>query len=58
VTGTYVLSNTGATDGSGTATFTSPAASTAAFYIVSPTKMVMITTTTGDTHPVLVIVGH
>jgi hypothetical protein len=56
VTGTYVLSNTGATDGSGTATFTSPAASTAAFYIVSPTKMVMITTTTGDTHPVLVIV--
>jgi len=58
VTGTYVLSNTGATDGSGTATFTSPAASTAAFYIVSPTMMVMITTTTGDTHPVLVIVGH
>ena len=58
VTGTYVLSNTGALDGSGTVTLTSPAASTAAFYIVSPTKMVMITTTTGDTHPVLVIVGH
>ncbi|MGA7842240.1 MAG: Ig domain-containing protein [Candidatus Acidiferrales bacterium] len=58
VTGTYVLSNTGAVDGSGTVTLTSPAASTAAFYIVSPTKMVMITTTTGDTHPVLVIVGH
>ncbi len=44
VTGTYVLSNTGAVDGSGTVTLTSPAASTAAFYIVSPTKMVMITT--------------
>ncbi|MGB8802378.1 MAG: Ig domain-containing protein [Candidatus Acidiferrales bacterium] len=58
VTGTYVLSNTGAVDGSGTVTLTSPAASTAAFYIVSPTKMVMITTTTGDTHPVLVILGH
>jgi hypothetical protein len=58
VTGTYVLSNTGATDGSGTVTLTSPAASTGAFYIVSPTKMVMITTTSGDTQPVLVIIGH
>jgi hypothetical protein len=58
VTGTYVLSSTGATDGSGTVTLTSPAAFTGAFYIVSPTKMVMITTTTGDTNPVLVIVGH
>ncbi len=58
VTGTYVLSGSGGTDGSGTVTLTSPAASSAAFYIVSPTKMVMITTTTGDTHPVLVIVGH
>jgi Putative Ig domain len=58
VTGTYVLSSTGATDGSGTVTLTSPAAFTGAFYIVSPTKMVMITTTKGDTNPVLVIVGH
>jgi Putative Ig domain len=58
VTGTYVLSGTGATDGSGTATLTAPAASTRAFYIVSPTKVVMITTTAGDTNPVLVIVGH
>jgi len=58
VAGTYVLSSTGATDGSGTVTLTAPAAFTGAFYIVSPTKMVMITTTTGDTNPVLVIVGH
>jgi hypothetical protein len=58
VTGTYVLSSTGATDGSGTVTLTSPAASTGAFYYVTPTKMVMITTTTGDANPVLVIVGH
>ena len=58
VTGTYVLSNTGATDGSGTVTLTSPAAFTGAFYIVSPTKMVMITTTAGDAKPVLVIIGH
>jgi hypothetical protein len=58
VTGTYVLSATGSTDGSGTVTLTSPAASTGAFYIVSPTKLVMITTTAGDTNPVLVIIGH
>jgi putative Ig domain-containing protein len=58
VAGTYVLSSTGATDGSGTVTLTAPTAFTGAFYIVSPTKMVMITTTTGDTNPVLVIVGH
>jgi hypothetical protein len=58
VTGTYVLSGTGATDGSGTVTLTSPRAFTGAFYIVSRTKMVMITTTAGDTNPVLVIVGH
>jgi hypothetical protein len=58
VAGTYVLSGTGATDGSGTVTLTAPTAFTGAFYIVSPTKMVMITTTTGDTKPVLVIVGH
>jgi hypothetical protein len=58
VTGTYVLSSTGATDGSGTVTLTSPAAFTGAYYFVSPTKMVMITTTSGDANPVLVIIGH
>jgi hypothetical protein len=58
VTGTYVLSATGATDGSGTVTLTSPRAFTGAFYMVSPTKVMMITTTTGDTNPVLVIIGH
>jgi hypothetical protein len=58
VTGTYVLSTTGKTDGSGTVTLTQPTAFTGAFYIVSPTKMVMITTIHGDANPVLVIVGH
>jgi Putative Ig domain len=58
VAGTYVLSPTGATDGSGTITLTQPAAFTGAFYIVTPTKMVMITTTNGDANPVLVIIGH
>jgi putative Ig domain-containing protein len=57
VTGTYVLSSTGATDGSGSVTLTSPAAFNGAFYFVSPTKMVEITTTTGDANPVLIIVG-
>jgi Putative Ig domain len=57
VTGTYVLSSTGATDGSGTITLTSPAAFNGAFYFVSPTKMVEITTTTGDGNPVLIIIG-
>ena len=58
VTGTYVLSPTGATDGSGALTLTSPAAFTGAFYFVSPTKMVTITTTTGDSNPVLIIIGN
>jgi hypothetical protein len=57
VTGTYVLSPTGATDGSGTITLTSPAAFTGAFYFVTSTKMVEITTTTGDANPVLIIIG-
>src|SRR5271156_1334759 len=57
VTGTYVLSATGATDGSGRVTLTSPRAFTGAFYIVSPTKVVMITTTAGDANPILEIIG-
>ncbi len=57
VTGTYVLSSTGAADGSGSVTLTSPAAFNGAFYFVSPTKMVEITTTAGDSNPVLIIIG-
>jgi hypothetical protein len=57
VTGTYVLSSTGATDGSGTITLTSPAAFIGAFYFISPTKMVEITTTSRDANPVLIIIG-
>ncbi|MFZ3217694.1 MAG: putative Ig domain-containing protein [Candidatus Acidiferrales bacterium] len=58
VTGSYALTSSGATDGSGTVTLTSPAAFTGAFYYLSPTKLVMITTTRSDTNPVLVIVGR
>ena len=58
VAGTYALTNTGATDGSGTITTTSPSAATAAFFIVSPTQAVLVTTTTGDTEPVIIILGN
>lgn len=58
VAGTYALTTTGATDGSGTITLTSPAAFTGAFFIVSPTEVVMVSTTSGDADPVLIVLGH
>lgn len=60
VSGTYALTTTGATDGSGALNLTQagpPPASTGAFFIVSPTKVVMISTTSGDTNPVLTTFG-
>ena len=57
-TGTYLLTNTGSTDGSGTMTLSTPTGFTGYFFIVSPTKVVMITTTPGDVDPVLIIIGH
>jgi Putative Ig domain len=60
VSGTYVLTSTGQTDGSGTLSLTQappPPAFNGAFFIVSPTKAVMITTTAGDANPVLTILG-
>ncbi len=61
VSGTYALTTTGATDGSGTFNLTQtppPPAFNSEFFIVSPTKAVMITTTNGDTNPVLTILGE
>jgi hypothetical protein len=58
VTGTYKLTSTGATDGSGTITLTSPAAFTGSFYIVSPNQIVMVSTTSGNSNPQLIIIGH
>jgi hypothetical protein len=58
VTGTYALTSTGSTDGSGTFTLTSPTAFDGEFFIVSSTKMVMITTTAGDKNPALIILGN
>lgn len=58
VLGTYALTTTGPTDGSGTLTLTSPAAFTGSLFIVSPTEVVMVSTTTGDANPVLIVFGH
>ena len=60
VSGPYALTLTGTTDGSGTLNLTQvppPPAFNGTFFIVSPTKAVMITTTPGDTNPVLTILG-
>lgn len=59
VTGTYALTASGATDGSGSLILTQaspPPPFNGAFFIVSPTKIVMITTS--DTNPVLGIFGE
>lgn len=58
VAGTYALTPTGSTNGSGTYLLTNPAAFNAAFYIVSPTKLVGISTTSGDVNPVLLFLGN
>ncbi|HEY6465968.1 MAG TPA: putative Ig domain-containing protein [Candidatus Acidoferrales bacterium] len=53
LTGTYSVSD--ATAGTGTLALTQPSAATRAFVIVSPNEVLMITTTTGDTDPVIEI---
>ncbi len=61
VSGTYALTASGTVDGSGTLSLTQappPPAFNGAFFIVSPTKAVMITTTAADTNPVLIILGQ
>jgi Putative Ig domain len=55
VTGTYTGITSGV--GNGTLTLTSPATFTGTFFIVSPTKFLMITTTSADVNPVLTIFG-
>jgi putative Ig domain-containing protein len=58
VTGTYSLNPTGNTDGSGTMSLSTPTGFIGFFFIVSPTNVVMITTTPQDTNPVLITIGH
>ncbi len=60
VSGNYALTSTGQADGSGALNLTQappPPIFDGAFFIVSPTKAVMITTTPGDANPVLTILG-
>jgi Putative Ig domain len=49
--GGYVILNSNS--GLGSMAFSSPATATGEFFIVSPTEMLMITTTTGDANPVI-----
>jgi Putative Ig domain len=56
VTGTYTI--TSSTAGSGTITLTAPSAFTGSFFAISPTQLVMVTTTSGDTNPVVVFLGN
>jgi hypothetical protein len=53
VAGTYTISS--ATLGTGTISFSQPATASGAFLIVSPSEVLMITTTTGDANPVVEI---
>ncbi len=54
--GTYTVTST--TAGTGALAFTTPAALTGTFFIVSPTQFVMVTTTAADVDPVLIILGN
>jgi large repetitive protein len=56
VLGTYSLFDTA--NGTGSLTLTSPAAFSGAYVIVSPTKFVFLTTTAGDTNPIVIVAGH
>ncbi len=55
VTGTYAILN--ASTGTGTTALTAPAALNGTFFIVSPTQFVLVTTTSGDVNPVLMVIG-
>lgn len=55
-TGTYAITDQAA--GAGTFTLTAPAAFTGDFFIVSPTKLAVISTTSGDANPVLIFLGN
>jgi hypothetical protein len=56
VAGTYNVLDT--TNGTGVIALTSPSTFAGLYVIVSPTKAVMITATTGDTNPITVVLGN
>lgn len=55
LTGIYTVNST---TGLGALSLTSPATLSGAFYSVTSTQFVMITTTSGDTNPVLIFGGN
>ena len=56
LTGTYTIVSS--TVGLGTVSLTSPPLLSGAFYSVTPTQFVLVTTTAGDTSPVLIFGGN
>jgi len=56
VTGTY--SGLNSSTGAGNAALTLPTTFSGQFYVVSPTKIVMLSTTSGDADPVLLFLGN
>ncbi|HXX43640.1 MAG TPA: putative Ig domain-containing protein [Candidatus Acidoferrales bacterium] len=56
VTGNY--SSLSSTTGSGIVTLTAPATFSGDFLVVSPTKIVILSTTSGDANPVLIYLGN
>jgi hypothetical protein len=56
VTGTYNITDQNA--GIGTVTLSAPGNFTGTFFVVSPTQLVMISTTSGDSNPVLIFLGN
>jgi hypothetical protein len=55
VTGTY--SGLNSATGAGTLALTAPTTFSGQFLVVSPTKIIILTTTSGDTNPVLIYLG-
>jgi hypothetical protein len=56
VMGTYAFTDSGL--GSGNLTLTLPASLTGDFFAVSPSKLVAVTTTQGDSNPVIIVIGN
>ncbi|HEX5424063.1 MAG TPA: putative Ig domain-containing protein [Candidatus Acidoferrales bacterium] len=56
VQGTYSITNSGS--GSGTVVLTKPSDITGNFLAVSPTKVFVVTTTQGDSNPVVIVLGN
>jgi hypothetical protein len=56
VTGTY--SGLSSTTGAGAVSLTAPATFSGDFLVVSPTKIIVLTTTAGDTNPVIMFLGN